>query len=95
MRKIITLIKLLITLRIFHFFKLKIDEYNYNKIKEKKIPFILDFIKKHKFKGTDQNILKKQGQILIECMWDNPVHWLRMAMIKPAIEKNMVQKLVY
>ena len=65
MRKIITLIKLLITLRIFHFFKLKIDEYNYNKIKEK-ILFILDFIKKHKFKGTDQNLLKKQGQIPIE-----------------------------
>ena len=42
MRKIITLIKLLITLRIFHFFKLKIDEYNYNKIKEKK--FLLFWI---------------------------------------------------
>ena len=45
MRKIITLIKLLITLRIFHFFKLKIDEYNYNKIKEKN-SFYFGFYKK-------------------------------------------------
>ena len=25
-------------------------------------------------------------------MWDNPVHWLRMAMIKPAIEKKYGSK---
>jgi hypothetical protein len=89
MRKIFTLFKLIITLRIFKFLKFKMNEFKNEKLKEKKIPSIIKFINEHKFKEKKIKFTNnKKSQILIECMWDNPVHWIRMAIIKPAIEKK-------
>lgn len=93
MKKIFTLIRLIITLKIFQFLKLKINEYKYEKLKEKKIPSIVNFINEFKFKVSKKKLLfNEKNKILIDCMWDNPVHWIRMAMIKPAIEKKYSSK---
>ena len=91
MRKIFVLIRLIISLRIIKLIFLNFENLRINKLRSKNFLIIKKLIESCRNNiNIKKKTKKKKGYILIEGMWDNPMHWIRMALLKPSIEKNMV-----
>ena len=89
MRKIFVLIRLIISLRIIKLIFLNFENLRINKLRSKNFLIIKKLIESCRNNiNIKKKTKKKKGYILIEGMWDNPMHWIRMALLKPSIEKK-------
>lgn len=87
MKKIFLFFKLFINGKIFVLIKTKFQQLTINNLRAKNFFLIKDFI--NECRSTLKKKYKKKnekGYLLVEGMWDNPIHWLRMALLKPSIE---------
>ena len=88
MRKIFVLIRLIISLRIIKLIFLNFENLRINKLRSKNFLIIKKLIESCRNNINIKKKTKKKGYILIEGMWDNLMHWIRMALLKPSIEKK-------